>query len=360
MLANAEHRYVEYGQAESREPARHVLVGHSPRTRQVLRMIEKLGRCRWPGLLLGETGTGKEVVARLIHNISGPQDPFVTIDCSSMVGPLMESELFGHVKGAFTGAASSKMGLIEAANGGTAFFDEVGELPLDLQAKLLRVLQEKEFRPVGSLTTRVSDFRIVAATNRDLVKEVEKGTFRRDLYYRLNVINIRLAPLRERKEDIPSLINHFMSRTASAYTMTAEAMEILLSYDWPGNVRELENCIQHMMAVNSGPLLHVADLPSNLQNHLIQKKSQYLMAAAGSHAMAPGPNSETDSGAFLGDGSQVTAASLPCVIPLAELERRAIVNALEYTKGDRAVAAHLLGIGRTTLYRKLKEYQLEN
>src|SRR5580692_5244193 len=341
MLANAEHRYVEYGQGESREPARHVLVGHSPRTRQVLRMIEKLGRCRWPGLLLGETGTGKEVVARLIHNISGPQEPFVTIDCSSMVGPLMESELFGHVKGAFTGAATSKMGLIEAANGGTAFFDEVGELPLDLQAKLLRVLQEKEFRPVGSLTTRRSDFRIIAATNRDLGKEVERGAFRRDLFFRLNVINIRLAPLRERKEDIPALINHFLSRVGGNYTLTAEALEVMLSYEWPGNVRELENCIQHMVAINSGPLLHVADLPSNLQNHLHQKKSQYLSAAASAWPAANGPAaivSQTES-STVGSG-----AVLASIIPLMELERRAIMNALDYTKGDRAVAAHLLGI----------------
>ena len=239
---------------------RHVLVGQSPRARQVLKMVEKLGRCRWPALLLGETGTGKEVVARLIHQIN-PQGPFVTIDCSSMVGPLMESELFGHVKGAFTGAAATKIGLLEAANGGTAFFDEIGELPLDLQAKLLRVLQEKEFRPVGSLNTRRSDFRIIAATNRDLAREVEKGTFRRDLFFRLNVINIRLAPLRERREDIPELVNHFLSRVGGSYTLTAEALEVLLSYDWPGNVRELENCVQHMVAINSGPLLHGADLP---------------------------------------------------------------------------------------------------
>src|SRR5580692_374549 len=275
------------------EETRHVLVGQSSRTRQVLRLIEKLGKCRWPALLLGETGTGKEVVARAIHNI-GPQGPFVTIDCSSMVGPLMESELFGHVKGAFTGAATTKIGLIEAANGGTAFFDEIGELPLDLQAKLLRVLQEKEFRPVGALSTRRSDFRIIAATNRDLAKEVEKGTFRRDLFFRLNVINIRLAPLRERKEDIPALINHFLSRVGGTYSLTAEALEVMLSYDWPGNVRELENCIQHMVAVNSGPLLHLADLPSNLQNHLLQKKTQYLTAAAtvwqGTRESSSGPS----------------------------------------------------------------------
>jgi DNA-binding NtrC family response regulator len=332
---------------------RHVLVGQSPRARQVLKMVEKLGRCRWPALLLGETGTGKEVVARLIHQIN-PQGPFVTIDCSSMVGPLMESELFGHVKGAFTGAAATKIGLLEAANGGTAFFDEIGELPLDLQAKLLRVLQEKEFRPVGSLNTRRSDFRIIAATNRDLAREVEKGTFRRDLFFRLNVINIRLAPLRERREDIPELVNHFLSRVGGSYTLTAEALEVLLSYDWPGNVRELENCVQHMVAINSGPLLHGADLPSNLQNHILQKKTQYLTAAAtawhGTAALAP----ISDTQAAL---SPIPAA-LSAVIPLTELERRAILNALEYTKGDRAVAAHLLGIGRTTLYRKLKEYQI--
>jgi len=335
------------------DETRHVLVGQSPRTRQVLHLIEKLGKCRWPALLLGETGTGKEVVARAIHNISR-SGPFVTIDCSSMVGPLMESELFGHVKGAFTGAATAKIGLIESANGGTALFDEIGELPLDLQAKLLRVLQEKEFRPVGSITTRRSDFRIIAATNRDLAKEVEKGTFRRDLFFRLNVINIRLAPLRERREDIPALINHFIARIGGNYSVTAEAMEVMLNYDWPGNVRELENCIQHMAAINSGPLLHVADLPSNLQNFILQKRTQYLTAAAGV------PLIPTDMGP--GESPSLPlpgiTTSVAGVIPLVELERRAIMNALEYTKGDRAVAAHLLGIGRTTLYRKLKEYHV--
>jgi DNA-binding NtrC family response regulator len=343
----------------SSEDARHVLIGQSAKTRHVLRLIEKLGKCRWPALLLGETGTGKEVVAREIHS-RNPVGPFVTIDCSSMVGPLMESELFGHVKGAFTGAANAKIGLIEAANGGTAFFDEIGELPLDLQAKLLRVLQEKEFRPVGSLTTRRSDFRIVAATNRDLQAEVEKGTFRRDLYFRLNVINIRLAPLRDRIEDVPFLINHFLQRAGAFHTMTADAMEVLLSYDWPGNVRELENCIQHMVAINSGPLLHAGDLPSNLQNHLIQRKSRFLTAAAGAGSL------QSPDIPMKLVGTAVTAcppsdAAIPrpvAIVPLSELERRAIINALEYTNGDRAVAAHLLGIGRTTLYRKLKEYRL--
>src|SRR5258708_11027348 len=335
---------------QNSEEIRHVLVGQSSRARHVLRMIEKLGKCRWPALLLGETGTGKEVVAREIHRMSASCEPFVTIDCSSMVGPLMESELFGHMKGSFTGAAGAKIGLSEAGSGGTAFFGEVGELPLDLQAKLLRVLQEKEFRPVGSLATRPSDFRVIAATNRELASEVEKGAFRRDLYFRLNVINIRLAPLRDRKEDIPALIHHFLSRVGGGYSMTAEVMEILISYDWPGNVRELENCVQHMVAINSGPLLHVADLPSNLQNHLIQKKSQYLMAAAGAPGSPPAGGQQPDAAAMA-----PAPDYLPGVIPLVELERRAIMNALEYTRGDRAVAAHLLGSGRTTLSRKIKQ-----
>jgi DNA-binding NtrC family response regulator len=327
-------------------------------------MIDKMGKCRWPALLLGETGTGKEVVARAIHaqtRSMNAREPFVTIDCSSMVGPLMESELFGHVKGAFTGAAQAKIGLIEAANGGTAFFDEIGELPLDLQAKLLRVLQEKEYRPVGSLSTRRSDFRIIAATNRDLAKEVEKGTFRRDLYFRLNVINMRLAPLRERKEDIPALINHFLSRVDGNYSLTSEALEIILGYDWPGNIRELENCIQHMMAVNSGPLLHAADLPSALLNFVAQQKSQYMTMAAGASAPTLTENAPAQPKPPQSATQAVPLTMMPsagAIIPLMELERRAILHALDYTKGDRAIAAHLLGIGRTTLYRKLKEYEI--
>ncbi|HLJ17051.1 MAG TPA: sigma-54 dependent transcriptional regulator [Bryobacteraceae bacterium] len=330
------------------EGSRHVLVGQSPRIRHILRLIDKLGHCRWPVLLLGETGTGKEVVARSIHDVNAV-GPFVTIDCSSLVGPLMESELFGHMKGSFTGAINSKIGLIELASGGTAFLDEIGELPLDLQAKLLRVLQEKEFRPVGSLQPRRSDFRVIAATNRDLAREVEKGTFRRDLYYRLNVVNLKLAPLYERKEDIPALIAHFLSRYGRNHSLTQETLEAMLSYEWPGNVRELENSIQHMVAINSGPLLHTTDLPSSVQNHLALKKSKYVaMAAAAqqSRQTVEPPVRSVESGSVE-------------ILPLTALERRAILEALEFTKGDRAVAAHLLGIGRTTLYRKLKEYQLD-
>ena len=338
----------------------HTIVGQSPRIRHILRLVDKLGKGRWPVLLLGETGTGKEVIARAIHDVT-PAGMFVPIDCSSLVGPLMESELFGHAKGSFTGAIGQKTGLIEMANGGTAFFDEIGEVPLDLQSKLLRVLQEKEFRPVGSLLQRRSDFRIIAATNRDLAKEVEKGTFRRDLYYRLNVVNLRLAPLRDRREDIPALIGHFLTRYGRSHSLTQETLETMLGYDWPGNVRELENCIQHMVAINSGPLLHVLDLPSSLQNHVVINRSQSMARAAAASAQPADVQNAPDQAM---DHEQppapLRAASPACPVqPLAEIEKKAILGALEYTRGDRAVAAHLLGIGRTTLYRKLKEYRLD-
>ena len=334
------------------------LIGNSPRTRQLQRTIEKMGQARWPVLILGETGTGKEVVARSIH-AQNPIGPFVTIDCSAMVGTLMESELFGYAKGAFTGAVGSKMGLIEAANGGTAFLDEIGELPLDLQAKLLRVLQEKEFRPVGSLQARRSDFRVIAATNRDLTREVERGTFRRDLYYRLNVVSVRLAPLRERKDDVVMLAKHFLQMYGHGHQLTQETLDVMTSYDWPGNVRELENSIQHMVAINSGPLLTVNALPSAIQNHLYATRpASFSMAAGNSGAASIGGSTSS-----IAPMEPVRAASpsrgfdVP-LLPLVELERRAIMHALEHTKGDRGVAATLLGIGRTTLYRKLKEYQL--
>lgn len=321
------------------------IIARSEQMRRVVRLISKAGKGSWPVLLLGETGTGKEILARAIHQVN-PVGPFVAIDCSALVGPLMESELFGHARGAFTGAVSAKTGLIEAANGGTAFFDEIGELPLELQAKLLRVLQEKEFRPVGSLVCRRSDFRVIAATNRDLEGEVERGTFRRDLFYRLNVVCLKLPPLRERKEDIPLLVDHFLSRCGRGHVITPEALEAMMSYDWPGNVRELENCIQQMVALLTGPLLHLHDLPSPIRNHLKSKNLPRLAmtaaAAAGTATCLP-----------LAESCPSTSP----VIPLTELERRAILQALEYTKGDRAVAAILLGIGRTTLYRKLKELE---
>ncbi len=338
-----------------------MMVGESARSKNVLRQIDRVAQGRWPVLIMGETGTGKEVAARNVYKRC-PEGEFVTIDCSSLVGPLLESELFGHARGAFTGAVGQKVGLLEMANGGTAFFDEVGELPLDLQAKLLRVLQEKEFRPVGSLAIKRSDFRIIAATNRDLAKEVERGTFRRDLYYRLNVVTLRLSPLRERLEDIGALAHHFLERYGKGHLMSPETLDLFQAYDWPGNVRELENCVQQMVAMNSGPMLTLHDLPSAM-HHFHQetkRESKALVAAAGSsvgfptHSYDHAPRSVTPAATEI---PRRPPGSDYEVLPLIELERRAILSALKHTNGDRAVAAGLLGIGRTTLYRKLKEYE---
>jgi DNA-binding NtrC family response regulator len=303
-------------------------VGQSPQIRRVRELVEKVGKSHSPVLILGESGTGKEVVARALHNAANSGD-FVPIDCGSLVGPLMESELFGHTRGAFTGAAEAKRGLIELAEGGTAFFDEIGDLPLDLQVKLLRLLQEHEYRAIGSLQRRKIDLRVIAATHRNLSSAVEQGAFRQDLYYRLNVITIRLPPLRERKEDIPLLVERFLEKSSRRYTVTREVMDALLAHDWPGNVRELQNCLDRMTAVNSGPLLHTADLPSAVQ----------FSVEAGRAGM-----------------SALAATTGDALITLEQVERSAILNALSKTKGDRAAAAHFLGIGRTTLYRKLRGY----
>ena len=322
-------------------------LGRSARIMQLRAQIDRVGPGRTPVLIQGESGTGKEVVARSLFNAS-PHGQFVPIDCGSMVGPLMESELFGHTRHAFTGAGEMKRGLLELANGGTAFFDEIGDLPLELQVKLLRVLQEREFRPVGSLQRIRVDVRIVAATHRNLEREVAAGRFREDLFHRLNVIRLTLPPLRERKEDIPLLIERFLlapkGHPASRYSITKEATDAMMRYDWPGNIRELKNCIDRMMALNSGPLLHFTDLPSNVIYHVRAGTGAEMAAAAGGGARGialPGP-----------------VISLNGVVPLQELERRAIEHALQQTRGDRTEAALLLGIGRTTLYRKLKEYMM--
>lgn len=336
-----------------------VLIGRSPRMQQMHRLIEKLGNSRWPVLILGETGTGKEVVARSIHQVRS-DGPFVTIDCSSMVGPLMESELFGYARGAFTGALNAKAGLFEMANGGTAFLDEIGELPLELQTKLLRVLQEKEFRPVGSLAPKRADFRIIAATNRDLGKEVERGNFRRDLYYRLNVVTLRIAPLRDRREDIPQLIDHFLERYGQGRLLLPEVLENLIRYDWPGNVRELENAIQRMIAVNSGPFLASGDLPSAILNDRLHTPAPSGMRE--NVATLPSSLPSASSNHFSIHSPDPPCAELDSTAPiqsLSDMEREMIFRALARTHGDRQAAANLLGIGRTTLYRKLKEYEFE-
>jgi DNA-binding NtrC family response regulator len=322
----------------------HGLVGRSPQICEIRRLIDKLGRSHAPVLLLGESGTGKEVVARAIHE-ANPSGEFVAIDCGALVGPLLESELFGHTRGAFTGAAEAKRGLIELADGGTAFFDEIGDLPLDVQVKLLRLLQEREFRPVGSLKQHKVNIRVIAATHHDLARDAARGTFRQDLYYRLNIVSLRLPPLRDRKADIPELTDHFLRRFGANHQLTPDTLEAMMNYDWPGNVRELQNSIERMVALNTGPWLHVADLPSSLQN---QRASEPTLASA----VAAG--SETATLPLLHAPPRQTG------LFLATVEKETILKALEATHGDRAKAALLLGIGRTTLYRKLKEYKIEN
>ena len=306
------------------------LIGVSERMQRVYKMIEKVSQHEYPVLILGESGTGKELVARSIH-FSGERKsrPFAPVDCSALVPTLIESELFGYVKGAFTGAVQAKQGLLEAAQGGTLFLDEIGDLPVDLQAKLLRVLQEREVKPVGSTERRPLDVRIIAATNRDLEAAIRNGSFRQDLYFRLNVVQIKLPPLRERKSDIPLLVTSFLDKFTDpqgpARTISEDAMRRLVAYDWPGNVRELENAIERAVALGSGPIVHVGDLPSSLQY----------------------PSSER-------------APEKEELLPLEELERRAILRMLRETGGDKLAAARMLGIGKTTLYRKLKQYNMEH
>jgi DNA-binding NtrC family response regulator len=320
------------------------LVGQSPEIAAVRRLIRKAARNRLPVLLLGESGTGKEVVSRAIHN-ANPRGQFVPIDCGSLVGTLMESELFGHVKGSFSGAADNKRGLVELADGGTAFFDEIGDLPLEMQVKLLRLIQEREFRAVGSLNWRKVDLRIIAATHRDLKAEVAAGHFRQDLYYRLNVFVIHLPPLRDRKHDISLLIRHFLEEGRAAglpaFEPPRDVVESLASYDWPGNVRELKNCVERMAALHSEGAQEAA-LPSAILNCRHAAGLEYL-----SQALGEAPQDE------------FRLAPVSPVIPIPEVQRQAISNALAVTHGEKGKAARLLRIGRTTLYRKMKEYGIE-
>ncbi len=305
------------------------IVGRAPEMEKLYRIIAKAAHSTHPVLILGESGTGKEMVARSIH-FSGPyrDKPFIPVDCGSLVPTLIESELFGYVKGAFTGAMQSKDGLLAIAEGGTIFLDEIGELPIDLQAKLLRSIQEKEIRPVGSTKRIPINVRILAATNRDLEQAVSQGAFRRDLYFRLNVLSLKIPPLRDRRQDVPLLAQYFLDRmareTGQERLLSDDALKVMLAYDWPGNVRELENCLERACALTTGPMIHVADLPTSLH---------------GVGGIEPGN----------GDGSSK-------ILPIAEMERQSILTTIAQLNGDKLLAARLLGIGKTTLYRKLKEY----
>lgn len=310
------------------------IIGDSAKIREILRMISRLKDTWTPVLISGESGTGKELVARAIHyRGTFAKRPLVAVDCGALVPTLMESDLFGYAKGAFTGAAKSKVGLFQAADGGTIFLDEIGELPLELQAKLLRVLQEKEVRPVGSNESVHVQVRVVAATNRDLESAIREGTFRKDLFFRLNVVSITLPPLRERRSDIPMLAQYFLDRMAEGENIkfTSAAMKLLMRYDWPGNVRELENCLCRAITLGDRKVIDESDLSPALLHGGETAKPESL---------AP----EVDD-----------AAS---TVALDEIERITIQRVFEKVGGDKTKAGELLGISRATLYRKLKRYQI--
>jgi DNA-binding NtrC family response regulator len=311
------------------------IVGSSNKIQDVLRMVARLKDTRTPVLITGESGTGKELVARAIHYRGLlSKRPFVAVDCGSLVPTLIESELFGYEKGAFTGAIRSKDGLFQSAHGGTIFLDEIGELSQELQAKLLRVLQEKEVRPVGSNQKIKVDVRVIAATNRDLDAAQKAGTFRKDLYFRLNVVTLHLPALRDRKSDVTPLVHYFLDRFApdKHISISPAAMKCMLQYDWPGNVRELENCIERAVALGSQEVIDVADLPPSLrQEQEGQAADEVMVMPAGTAA------SNTD---------------------LEELERDTIQRVFAQVQGDKARARKMLGISRATLYRKLKRYNI--
>jgi two-component system response regulator HydG len=294
---------------------------------RVYDLIEKVAPKRHPVIICGESGTGKELVARAIHNLAPwSEGPFITVDCGALTPTLIESELFGQIRGAFTGASATRQGLLAAARGGTVFLDEISELPLELQSKLLHVLQEHEFRALGSNEYTHLSARVIAATNQDLELAVKRGIFRQDLYFRLNVLCISLPPLRQRRSDIPALVRCFIARQGGAEDgfqgVSEETIFQLLHYDWPGNVRELENCVTRALTLGTPPLIRKKDLPPSLLN---------------------APERTTEVG---------------LLSTLRELERKAILDALQVTGWDCLRAAQLLGIGKTTIYRKVKEYRL--
>jgi len=311
-----------------------LIVGQSESMRNIYELVRRTAPTDSTVLITGESGTGKELVAKAIHNYSLRQEKeFVAVDCTALVETLLESELFGHVKGSFTGAIHAKYGSFELANGGTFFFDEIGNLSLDIQAKLLRVIQEKEIKPVGGERTIKIDVRIIAATNQDLKQAIARKTFREDLYYRLNVVPIHTPSLRERKEDVPLLVSHFVKkynkkRKVSITNIEPETMKLLMSYDWPGNVRELENAIERALILEDGDTLLPRCFP------------------------------------WLGGQKQVKAVfsdqnSGHTICTLEEMEKQHIKRVLHETGGHRGQAATLLGIDRKTLYKKIKKYGLD-
>jgi Nif-specific regulatory protein len=335
------------------------IVGDSPALREVLARVEQVAQTSSTVLLRGDTGTGKELVARAIHiNSAREARPFVRVNCAALAPGVLESELFGHEKGAFTGAVARRIGRFELADGGTLFLDEVGDLPQDVQVKLLRVLQEREFERVGGTETVKVDVRVVSATHRDLEQQIAAGEFREDLYYRLNVFPIFLPPLRDRPGDIPVLCEHFIQKYAQSIGkkvrgLDGSAVASLTSYSWPGNVRELENVIERAMILARGTELTAADL----------EFSRRSPAAA---TASPSPSSSGASGGAAGfkgtsfPGGAARDGGKPLHERLSEQERSEIIAAIDQAQGNIALAARTLGINRSTLYYRLRKHGLEH
>ncbi len=329
------------------------IVGASPRMQRIFKLVSKVAVTDSTVLLFGESGTGKELVAHALHVQSRRANgPFVPVNVGAIPDTLIESELFGVVRGAFTGASSDRVGLIEEADHGTLFLDEIGDMPLATQVKLLRTLENSEVRRLGDNTTRLVDVRVIAATHRDLLAEVAAGRFRADLYYRLNVVQIDLPPLRERREDIGLLASYFLERLSRRENRTglefgAEAVELLERYDYPGNVRELENAVEHAVAVAEGRVILASDLPASLRTQRLLADHIESARPAPSYAAAAGRN---------GDGTSDPDRD---TWSLADVEREHIVRVLSRHRGNATSAAKQLGISRTTMWRKMREYGLD-
>jgi DNA-binding NtrC family response regulator len=322
------------------------IIGQAPAIRRAIELALNVADTQTSVLIQGESGTGKELLANLIHYNSGREDqPFIKLNCGAIPETLLESELFGHEKGAFTDARARRRGRFEEAHNGTLFLDEIGEMSLSAQVRLLRVLQDGEFTRVGGNEILKTDVRVLAASNVDLERAVELGTFRRDLYYRLSVFPIRLPPLRDRPEDIHPLVIHFLEhykqKTGRFISgISKDALEALVDYDWPGNVRELENAIERAIIIASGRSIELDDLPEPISTRVHDERTQLRRERVEA-------------------ASEGRAIQFEINVPstIEEVERRAIEATLDYTGGDKTRAARALGIGRKTLYRKLLEYQ---
>ena len=338
------------------------LVGDSPAIRQIYAVVEKVADTPSTVLITGESGTGKELVARALHdNSSRRTGPFIKINCAAIPKTLMESELFGYEKGAFTGAVGSKPGRFELAHGGTLFLDEIGEIPVEMQVKLLRVLQESEFERVGGIKTIKVDVRLLTATNRDLAAEIANGGFRDDLFYRLNVVPIHLPALRERRQDIPMLVDHFIARFNERLKKQItgadpEAVERLVAHNWPGNIRELENVIERTILFCEGPRIQLEDLPREFGGGTVSSSQPDLVAAA---AAVPAPASPAPSAAPP-VGEEVGSLKEAVRVETERVERDLIQRALDETGGNVTQAARKLQISRKSLQTKMKELGLRD